>query len=109
MNIRLVIAKDWPKGDFECDDDTKDENYLIEKYVKDNANNTKELEKAGLHVEDFTVPDNLDSQLILDICAGKSFGKWIEYGTEFYNDYYQNWIFAEKEGKYSDFILITPK
>jgi hypothetical protein len=100
MNIRLVIAKDWPNGDFDNDD--PDTDHLIHQYVNDNANNINKLEEVGLDVEDFTVPDTLDKQLVLDICSGKTFGVCFNYSTDFYSDYYQNWIFVEKNGTYSN-------
>ena len=107
MKIRLVIANQWPDGDFDCDDDTKDENYLIEKYVSENVDNVDKLKEVGFVVDDFIVPDDLDHRLILNICNGRSFEEWVDYPVEFYNDYYQDWIFVDDGGKYKHYKLFV--
>ena len=104
MNIRLVIANDFPKGDFDNDDDDDvDSDLLIENYVTENIENKSNLEAVGFVVDDFTVPEGLSHKLILNICNGKAFVEWFDAQVEFGNDYYQNWIFIEKDGKYQPF------
>ena len=92
MNIRIVVLNHWPTG-FETDT-------AVSKYVVDNANNIDELEKIGLIVEDMTVPNDIDNQHITYLATGFAFTEWFDYGVDIHKDYYQNWVFIEKNGKY---------
>ena len=98
LDIRLVIANDFPEGRFENDDDGGDSDLLIENYVKTNINNKSDLETLGLIVDDFSVPIVLEScpELVRDICNGKAFIKWEKYQVDFHNDYYNSWIFIKR-------------
>jgi len=90
MNIRNVVLNDWPK-EFEEDTD-------IENYVTNNANNVDKLKEIGCVVQDMTVPDGLDEQLVTYLGTGFAFSEWFNYGVDIHQDYYQNWVFVEKDG-----------
>ena len=104
MNIRLVIAKHWPDGDFEeqCNeyaDCGVDMNDFIEKYVKDNVHKPSQLKQVGFVVQDFEVPE-LDKKLIMELCSGKASDVWQRFHVDFEQDYFNNWVFVEKNNKW---------
>ena len=86
MNIRLIIADTWSIN-----------NSQIEQYVYDNCNNFDNLTNSKLIIEDFNIPDNVDKQLILDICARKQFHICRDYSVD---SHYQSWIFVFDGEKY---------
>jgi hypothetical protein len=100
MNIRLIVADNWPTNDVFEDDNQ------ITQYVDDNCNNTDKLINNGLKIEDFSTPDNFDRQLILDICTGKQFHICWGNRVDFYTDYYQSWIFVFDGEKYGPFNYV---
>lgn len=66
----------------------------LEEYVTSNIQN---ITSPGFVVKDFEVPEDLEKQLILDICNGKSMAVWIENSVDFHSEYYQNWIFFKNK------------
>ena len=110
MKIKLLV---WCEGVMpeqfeETDDFTVYENFddfvvrevnnnnLLQSFEKDNLFNKMES-------IEFEVPDDLSKQLIFDICYGKSCNMWFEHQIDFYQDYYQYWVFVEKDGKWEGF------
>ena len=101
-NFRLVTFYEAPDcWDILDADEEIEIDVQLEKYVSENIN--ENIDSPGFIVEDFTVPENLNNGLILDICNGKSFGEWSRYTVDFHNEHYQNWIFVQKDGKYVEF------
>jgi hypothetical protein len=101
MNIRLVIADNWPTNK-SFEDDTQ-----ITQYVNTNCNNVDELTDIRLKIEDFSIPDNLDRQLVLDICTGKEYHICFDNAVDFYTEYHQSWIFVlDNNNQYVPFYYI---
>jgi len=114
MKIKLLV---WCEGILpgqfeETDDFTAYENF--DNFVIREVNNNKLLqsfEKDNLFNKmesiEFEVPDDLDKQLISDICIGKAHSFWYLRDIDFRQDYYASWTFVEKNGKWE--ILNDPR
>jgi hypothetical protein len=110
MKIKLLV---WCEGILpeqfeETDDFTAYENF--DNFVVSQVNNNKLLqsfEKDNLFNKmksiEFEVPDDLDRQLIFNICYGKACDMWFDHQIDVYQDYFQNWVFVEKDGKWETF------
>lgn len=102
-HIRLVTFYEAPNcWDFLDDDIEFECDAQLENYVLNNINETIDL--PGFVVEDFTVPDDLDRSLILDICNGKSFTLWDSESVDFHSEMYQFWSFIQNGDKYEPFL-----
>jgi len=109
MKIKLLV---WCEGILpgqfeETDDFTAYENF--DNFVIREVNNNKLLqsfEKDNLFNKmesiEFEVPDDLDKQLISDICIGKANSFWYLRNIDLRQDYYQFWVFVEKDGKWME-------
>jgi hypothetical protein len=104
MNIRLVIADKWPRNVYLSTNNLNNDQFKdisqITKYVVENCDNKDKLTNSLLKIIDFTVPDDIDSNLINDICNGKAMLIWWDNSVNFYKDYYQSWIFIKKDKEY---------
>ena len=110
MKIKLLV---WCEGVMpeqfeETDDFTVHENF--DNFVVSEINNNNLLQSFEkdsplnkMESIEFKVPDDLDKQLIFDICYGKSFNMWFEYQIDVYQDYFQNWVFYKKDDKWEKF------
>ena len=101
MDIRLVVFYEAPNAyDIIEDDEDREVEDQLEDYVRNNINN---LNSPGFVVEDFTAPDSLERQLVLDICNGKSMGIWTMNSVDFRSELYLSWIFTNKDGVWKEF------
>lgn len=108
MKIKLSV---WCEGFMPenfSDDGESDDNF--DNFVENEVNKNKLLQSFEkdhplnkMESIEFEVPDDLSEQLIFDICYGKSCNMWFEYQIDFYQDYYQYWVFVEKDGKWEGF------
>lgn len=94
MKIRHVVTADFRVEEWE-------DLGGVEKYVNKRITKLRELRKNNtFHVEDFDVPDDLDMDLIVDICTGKAFNVWMDNWCNFHKDYLQDWIFVKHKGEW---------
>lgn len=107
MKIKLLV---WCEGylpeQFEEDDDSFD-NFVVSEV--NNNNLLQSFEKDNpfhkMQIVEFEVPDNLDKQLIRDICSGKAYQMWFEHQIDSYQDYHASWAFVEKNKKWENILL----
>jgi hypothetical protein len=108
MKIKLLV---WCEGILPeqfSDERESDDNF--DNFIENEVNNNKLLQSFEkdhpfnkMETIEFEVPDNLDKKLIDDICFGKSNSFWHLRNIDFHQDYYQYWVFVEKDGKWESF------
>jgi hypothetical protein len=101
MKIKLAV---WCEGYLpdQFDDDSSDfdifvasevnKDKLLHSFEKDNPFNE-------MKIIEFEIPDDLDKQLIFDICSGKSHNLWYLHNIDFSEEYHASWVFIEKNNK----------
>ena len=68
-------------------------NKLLQSFEKDNLFN---------RIEDFVfnLPEDLDEQVIRDICVGRACSLWFERAMDLGRHYHRSWSFIEKNNKW---------